>query len=226
MDVTGELLKLEDSQFKDFSSKLIPNVPRESIIGIRTPVLRSFAKTIDKDSAEKFTASLPHRYHEENCLHGFLIENIGDYHETIKSLDTFLPYVNNWATCDSICPKVFKKHKDELYSKIKEWLCSNDTYTVRFALKMLMTHFLDKNFNPEVLELCAKVRSSEYYIKMMVAWFFATALAKQYEESVKYFELRKLDLFCHNKAIQKACESYRINDDNKAYLKRLKIKHE
>lgn len=223
--VQTDLFRLQDLKYKEFHSKLIPTVAPDSIIGVRTPELRRYAGEFSKTkNAEAFIKNLPHTYYEENNLHGFIIESINDYNRVIKELDIFLPYVDNWATCDMMRPKVFKKHLSELIVKIKEWMESDHTYTVRFAVEMLMTFYLDEHFMPEYLEMVSKVRSEEYYVKMMLAWYFATALAKQCEAALPYIENRRLDSWTHNKAIQKAVESYRITDEQKNYLKTLKIR--
>lgn len=223
--VQTDLFRLQDLKYKEFHSKLIPTVAPDSIIGVRTPELRRYAGEFSKTkNAEAFIKNLPHTYYEENNLHGFIIESINDYNMVIKELDIFLPYVDNWATCDMMRPKVFKKHLSELIVKIKEWMELDHTYTVRFAVEMLMTFYLDEHFMPEYLEMVSKVRSEEYYVKMMLAWYFATALAKQCEAALPYIENRRLDSWTHNKAIQKALESYRITDEQKNYLKTLKIR--
>lgn len=222
MNITDKLLSMQDTQYKAFHSKLMPTVDENRVIGIRIPALRKLAKELEADEAKAFIQSLPHFYYEENNLHAFLIEQIGDYDECIKAVNEFLPFVDNWATCDSLRPKVFKKHLPELLEQVKIWIASNDTYTVRFGLEMLMCYFLDEAFSPEYLTLAARVKSEEYYVNMMLAWFFATALAKQYEATVSYIENNKLDLWVHNKTIQKATESYRITNEQKAYLKTLK----
>jgi len=198
-------------------------VDRKLFIGVRVPMLRGFAKEIkDTPEAKKFIAKLPHKYYDENMLHGLLLAEIKDYDECIKYVDKFLPYVDNWAVCDIMSPKVFKKHKAELLEKIPEWIGSGETYTCRFGIEMLMSHFLDKDFKEEYLQLVASVDSDEYYVKMMVAWFFATALTKQWDASVKVIEAGQLGAWTHNKSIQKARESYRITDEQKAYLNTLK----
>lgn len=218
-----ELFKLQDTWYRDFQCKLMPTVDESHVIGIRTPALRNFARQIkDSARAKDFLKNLPHTYYEENNLHGFLIEFIRDYDECINELDRFLPFIDNWATCDSINPKVFKKHPQKLIKDIKKWLKAKDLYTVRFGLKTLMNHFLDENFRPEYLTLAAKTSTDEYYLSMMVAWFFATALAKQYDAALPFLTERKLDRATHNRAIQKAIESYRITDSRKIFLKTLK----
>ena len=224
-EIREGLFALKDEKYKDFHKKLIPTVDENTVIGVRTPALRKYAKEVSgTPGAVIFMQTLPHEYYEENNLHGMLIETMKDYDECIAYLDEFLPYVDNWATCDLISPKVFKKHKDELLVKIKEWMASDRVYTIRFGMEMLMTHFLDEDFKPEYLGMAADVHSEEYYVNMMIAWFFATALAKQYEASLPYIENRRMERWTHNKTIQKAIESYRITDEQKQYLRSLKIK--
>ncbi len=224
-EIRQGLFALKDEKYKEFQKKLIPTVDENTVIGVRTPVLRKYAKDVSgTPGAVIFMQTLPHEYYEENNLHGMLIETMKDYDECIAYLDEFLPYVDNWATCDLISPRVFKKHKDELLVKIKEWMASDRVYTIRFGMEMLMTHFLDEDFKPEYLGMAANVHSEEYYVNMMIAWFFATALAKQYEASLPYIENHCMDRWTHNKTIQKAIESYRITDEQKRYLKSLKIK--
>ena len=217
------LFALQDTSYKAFHEKLIPTVPCETVIGIRTPVLRRFASDYAKtpDAAE-FLASLPHAYYEENNLHAFLIEKIRDFDQALAALEAFLPYIDNWATCDTLAPKVFAKHTDELLPHIESWIASEKTYTVRYGLGALMRYYLDEHFKPEYLTLAAGVRSEEYYVNMMIAWFFATALAKQYDAALQILLEHKLDIWTHNKAIQKARESFRITDAQKVYLSTLK----
>ena len=223
--IQQRLFELQDLKYRDFQCKLMPTVAPETVIGVRTPALRALAKELaGSEEAAEFLKILPHEYYEENNLHGFLIERLKDYGETVAALDAFLPYVDNWATCDLMSPKVFKKHTNELLVKIDEWLASSETYTVRFGVEMLMSFYLDERFSSRYLEKVAEVKSEEYYINMMIAWYFATALAKQYEAALPYIERRRLDKWTHNKTIQKAVESYRITDEQKAYLKTLKIK--
>lgn len=222
--IQSHLLAMQDMNYKDFHKNLIPTVPEELIIGVRTPQLRKYAKQLaGTPEAEEFLQSLPHHYYEENNLHGFLLESIKDYDRLIVMLDEFLPFVDNWATCDMMRPKVFAKHTDKLIGKIWEWMEAEDTYTIRFGIEMLMSFYLDEKFDASYLEPVAALRSEEYYIRMMVAWFFATALAKQWDAVIPYIEERKLDTWTHNKAIQKACESYRITPEQKEYLKTLKV---
>ena len=202
----------------------MPTVPKEKIIGIRTPLLRKFAKDFSKNPEAKiFLSELPHEFYEENNLHAFLLEFITDFKECADSVTKFLPFVDNWATCDSMSPKVFGKHKTELLRYIEKWLSAEDTYSVRFGIKMLMEHFLGEEFKTEYPKRVAKIKSEEYYIRMMQAWYFATALAKQYDAALPFIENKKLEKWTHNKAIQKAIESYRITDEQKAYLRKLKM---
>lgn len=221
--IRDRLFELQDLKYRDFHSRLMPTVSKVLIIGVRTPDLRKFAKEISKTPhAAEFLKILPHKYYEENNLHAFLIESINDYKLCIAELERFLPFVDNWATCDMMRPKIFKKHLHQLLEQIKIWLESDDTYTVRFAVEMLMCYYLDENFSTEIPEMVAEIRSDEYYIKMMVAWYFATALAKQYDAVIPYLEQNRLDADTHNKTIRKAIESYRITDEQKQYLRTLK----
>ena len=202
----------------------MPTVDPDTVIGVRMPALRKLAKDFaETPEAAEFLKALPHRYYEENNLHGLLISAMRDYDRAVAALDAFFPYVDNWATCDLIRPKVFQKHLPELLEKIQVWLASDHTYTVRFGLEMLMTCYLDDAFRPEYLELAAGVRSGEYYVNMMIAWYFATALAKQYDAALPYLRERRLDPWTHNKAIQKAIESCRVTGEQKAYLRTLKV---
>lgn len=224
-DIRSRLLELQDLKYRDFQCKLMPTVNPETVIGVRTPELRKLAKEISKTpDALQFLNILPHKYYEENNLHGHIIDAIKDYDQVVEKIDVFLPYVDNWATCDLMSPKVFKKHLPELYKKIGEWLKSSHTYTVRFGIEMLMSFYLDEHFKPEMLDLVAGVKSQEYYVSMMIAWYFATALAKQYDAALPFLREQRLDKWTHNKAIQKAIESYRITDGQKAYLRTLKAK--
>lgn len=224
-DIRDELFKMQDIGYRDFNSKLIPTVKKEDMIGVRTPELRKYAKKLLKEEGvEDFLHSLPHKYFDENQLHAFIISEIKDFKLCIDELINFLPYLDNWATCDQLSPKIFKKYRNDLLPHIYEWLKSDKTYTVRFGIGMLMEHFLDEDFKSEYPEMVAAVRSEEYYINMMTAWYFATALAKQYESILPFIEGNKLDTWTHNKTIQKAIESNRISAEQKNYLKGLKIK--
>ena len=225
MNILDELFNLKDEKYKELQAKIIPNISSNSIIGVRTPLLRDLSKKLVKDHYSLFLNDLPHKYFDENQLHAFTISLLKDYDECIMYVNKFLPYVDNWATCDQMSPKVFKKNTNKLLEQIKVWIKSKKTYTIRFGIGMLMEYFLDENFNKTYLELVYKIGSNEYYVNMMIAWFFATALAKQYEETIKYIENKKLDIWVHNKTIQKAIESYRIRESQKEYLKTLKIKN-
>ena len=223
--IQEELFKLQDIKYKDFSSKLIPNVSKDYFIGVRTPDLRKYAKELVKEEyIDKFLNDLPHKYFDENQLHAFILSELKDYDKCIEYINKFLPYVDNWATCDQMSPKIFKKNTDKLINEIKIWIKSKETYTIRFGICALMQYYLDDNFKKEYLDMISKIRSDEYYVNMMIAWFFATALAKQYDSTIPYIENNKLDKWVHNKTIQKAIESYRITPEQKEYLKSLKIK--
>lgn len=223
--VRERLFAMRDLGYRDFHAKLVPNIDKERIIGVRTPALRKFAREFAKNPlAAEFLAALPHEYYEENNLHGFIIARIRDFDECAGEISRFLPYVDNWATCDSLSPRVFAENRARLLPLIDEWLRSRDTYAVRFGIEMLMNHFLDEDFKPEYLAKVATVKSGEYYINMAAAWYFATALTKRYEETLPLFEEKRLDAWVHNKAIQKASESFRVTNGHKAYLRTLKIK--
>ena len=223
--VQEKLFLLQDEGYRDFHARLIPNIEKERIIGVRTPELRKFSKEFSKSEYKnEYLKILPHKFYEENNLHAFLIETIKDYDECIAALDRFLPYVDNWATCDTMSPKILGKNKEKLIVDIKRWISDEGTYTVRFGLGMLMKHFLDDDFSPEYPEMAAGIISDEYYINMMIAWYFATALSKQYPSVIPYLEQKRLPLWVHNKTIRKAIESYRITKEQKSYLRTLAIK--
>lgn len=233
-NITARLYELQDKDYADFHSRLIPTVARDTIIGIRVPVLRNFAKEIKgSETASCFLSQLPHQFYDENMLHAILLSEISrkdDYDRCIELVDAFLPYVDNWAVCDILSPKVFRKNRHlligkdgkTLTDKIYEWSASDKPYTCRFGMEMLMTHYLDEDYSEEYLEIPASVHSEEYYVNMMIAWFYATALAKQWNDSITYLENNRLDIWTHNKTIQKACESYRITAEQKEYLRTLK----
>ncbi len=217
------LFELQDLKYRDFHSRLMPGIDKDTIIGIRTPVLRKFAKDFaGTTEAETFLQELPHRYYEENNLHMMLLAGIKDYETCVREVERFLPYINNWATCDCPAPKCFAKHKEELLPKIRTWMASDHTYTIRYGIEMLMNLYLEEDFKPEYPKLVAAVQSEEYYVNMMIAWYFATALAKQWDAVLPYLEERKLSPWVHRKTIQKAVESYRITDEQKIYLKSLR----
>jgi len=223
--ITERLLSLAEEKYKTFQSSLIPNISRDSMIGVRVPALRKIAKEIkNTDEEESFLSSLPHTYYEENYLHALLLSDIKDFSECTSAIDSFLPYVDNWAVCDGLRPKCFSVRREELIAKIHEWMHSSHPYTVRFGIEMLMLHFLEgEHFSPEYLEMCSGIVSDDYYVNMMLAWFFATALAVRYESTVPYLEEKRLPPFVHNKSISKAVESYRVSEENKRCLKALKI---
>ncbi|MCQ2461901.1 MAG: DNA alkylation repair protein [Clostridia bacterium] len=224
-EIEKRLFENADEKYRDFQAKLMPGVEIERIIGVRTPVLRKLAKEYaENEKIGEFLSELPHKYYDENNLHGFIISECKDYEKAVKYTDAILPYVDNWATCDLLSPKAFKKNRDRLSADIDRWLSSDRTYTVRFGLEMIMSHFLDDKFSVDFLEKAAEIRSEEYYVNMMLAWLFATALAKQWESTVPFIEQNRLDTWVHNKTIQKACESYRITGEQKNYLKGMKIK--
>ena len=224
-EIRQQLFAMQDTDYREFQVKLIPTVDPEKVIGVRTPQLRKFAKELSRDpDAESFLEDLPHEYFDENQLHAFLISEIKDFDSCILKTERFLPQIDNWATCDQLSPKVFKKHRPELLEYIKRWIRSEDTYIIRFAVGMLMQHFLDEDYREEYPELISSVRSEEYYVNMMIAWYFATALAKQYDSVLPLIESGRLDPWTHNKAIQKAAESFRITPEQKTYLRTLKRK--
>ena len=223
MNIKERLFGLADVKYADFQAKLTPTVDRDSFIGVRVPDVRKLAKEIYKEGQyTDFIKDLPHKYYDENMLHGLIISEFKDFEACIAEVDRFLPYVDNWAVCDIMSPKCFKKNKERLIIKINEWAESSAVYTSRFGIEMLMSHFLDDDFKPEYTEIPAKVRLDDYYSKMMVAWFFATALAKQWDATIPYIINKSLDTWTHNKTIQKAIESYRISDEQKQYLKTLR----
>ena len=222
-EITDRLFEMQDLKYRDFNSSLNPTLNKNCFIGVRTPLLRSFAKEIKgTELAEKFILELPHKYFEENQLHAILFDNEKNFDKCIKNIELFLPYVDNWATCDQLNPKVLKKYPEKLFGNIKVWIKSNHTYTVRYAIKKLMDIYLDDNFQKKYCDMVAEIKSDEYYICMMQAWYFATALAKQYDTAIEYLENHKLTDFVHKKTIQKACESFRVSNEHKIYLKSLR----
>ena len=223
-EIRNKLFTLQDKKYRDFQSKLIPTIAIDNVIGVRTPDLRKYAKELLKrEDIKDFLNVLPHKYFDENQLHAFIVSDIKDFDLCIKKVCRFLPFVDNWATCDQMSPKIFKKHHSELLQHIKEWLSSDKTYVVRFAIGMLMEHFLNEDFDIAYPERIAKIKSDEYYVNMMIAWYFATALAKQYNLVLPFIENKCLDGWTHNKTIQKAVESNRITEEQKVYLKRFKF---
>lgn len=219
-EIQKQLFELQDMAYRDFHSRLMPDIDKETVIGIRVPMLRKYAKSIaGTELAEKFIKELPHCYYEENNLHMMLITGIKDYDICLTEIERFLPYIDNWATCDFPAPKCFENHKEDLLPVIKRWIASSETYTIRYGIGMLMRLYLDADFDPEYLELVAGVKSDEYYVNMMIAWYMATALAKQWDAVIPYIEEHRMSDWVHRKTIQKAVESYRITDEQKRYLK-------
>lgn len=219
-EIQKHLFELQDMAYRDFHSRLMPDIDKETVIGIRVPVLRKYAKSIaGTEPAEKFIKELPHCYYEENNLHMMLITGIKDYARCLTEIERFLPYIDNWATCDFPAPKCFEDHKEELLPVIKRWIASSETYTIRYGIGMLMRLYLDEDFDPEYVRLAVGVKSDEYYVNMMIAWYMATALAKQWDAVIPYIEEHRMSDWVHRKTIQKAVESYRITDEQKRYLK-------
>ena len=222
-EIQKQLFQLQDEAYRAFQGKLIPGMEPETMIGVRTPALRAFAKQLYKaGETAAFLSDLPHRYFDENQLHAFILSEMRDFEGCIEGVCRFLPFVDNWATCDQLSPKAFRAHRPQLLEYIRGWLDSGHTYTVRFAIGMLMAHFLDEAFDPEYLRLVSQLRSDEYYVNMMIAWYFATALAKQYEAALPFIVERRLSPWTHNKTIQKCVESDRVPQARKAHLKTLK----
>ncbi len=218
-----ELFKLQDTAYRDFHSGLMPGVDKETVIGIRMPVLRVFSKEFSKtEDAKLFINELPHKYYEENNLHMLLIGQLKDYDKCIEEIERFLPYINNWATCDFPVPKCFNKNKEDIIAKARKWIKSDRTYTIRYGIGVMMRLFLDEDFKEEYIQLVASVKSEEYYVNMMIAWYMATALAKQWDSAVPYIQEHRLSEWVHRKSIQKAVESYRITPEQKDYLRGLR----
>ena len=221
--ILDQLNKVKSDEYKEFQSKLVPNIDPNTILGVKTPEMRAIAKDIFNCSyRDEFLNELPHKYYEENLIHFFVIGMIKDFNQCVKAVDDFLPYVDCWPVSDQSSPKVFKKNHQKLLPYIYKWISSDHVYTARFGIRMLMNEFLDDDFKEEYLEVVASKKGDDYYLKMMVAWYFATALAKRYNETIKYFEQHRLDNWCHNKAIQKALESFRVSEEHKQYLRTLK----
>ena len=223
MTVIDRLMEVKDEEYKEFQAKLVPNISPDLIIGVRTPEMRRIAKEVfASDEMDSFLKELPHKYYEENLVHFFILAMIKDFDTCVNLVEEFLPYVDCWPVSDQATPKSFKKNHDRLLPYIKNWIASDHVYTARFGMRMLMNEYLGEDFKKEYLNLVASKKGDDYYLKMMVAWYFATALAKQYDEAVKYIEERRLDEWVHKKAIQKAVESYRVTDEHKEYLKSLR----
>lgn len=223
MTVYERLLGYQEDEYRDFQSRLVPNISKDTILGVKTPRMRQIAKEIfGTKEGKEFLKNLPHKYYEENLVHFFVISMIKDFGECIKAVERFLPFVDCWPVCDQSSPKVFKKNHEKLIPYIKKWIGSEHTYTARFGIRMLMNEYLGEDFKEEYLEWVALKKGDDYYLKMMVAWYFATALAKQYDSSVIYIEQRRLESWTHKKAIQKAIESFRVCEEQKNYLRTLK----
>lgn len=230
-EIQKYLFTLQDKEYQVFQAKVVPNIPSNTIIGVRVPLIRAYAKELMKNGesgakkqVEKFLETLPHKYYEENLLHGFLVEKIKDFDRAVEMEDKFIPFIDNWAVCDTTHPKCFKKNTDKLMPWIQKWLSSGYTYSLRYGVNALMTWYLDEEFRPEQMEMVIGVKSEEYYVNMMNAWYFATALAKQWDLAVKVIEEKRLDVWTHNKTIQKAIESFRVTEEHKEYLRSLRIK--
>ncbi len=222
--IQNKLFSLQDIKYKQFHAKLVPNPNSDTLIGVRTPELKRLAKSLSDEEKQKLLCALPHKFYEENNLHAFVINDIPNFDSCIVEIERFLPFVDNWATCDGLRPKCFNKNRTRLMPYIDKWMASNHTYTIRFGIEMLMTHFLDANFDESYLQKVAQIKSDEYYVNMMCAWYFATALAKQYDSTLPIIEQNILPVWVHNKSIQKAIESFRISTEQKSYLKTLKRK--
>lgn len=223
MNIRERLLELKNEEYRQFTARLVPNIPAETIIGLKTPEMRAIAKNIFMDTdRDIFLNALPHEYYEENLIHFFVISMIKDFEECTQRVEAFLPYVDCWPVSDQATPKAFRKNHEKLLPYIRKWIYSDHVYTARFGIRMLMNEFLGEDFREEYLELVATKKGDDYYLKMMVAWYFATALAKRYDETLPYIEKHVLDEWTHRKAIQKAVESYRVTDEHKEYLKSLR----
>ena len=223
MTLYDRLIEEKDDAYKKFQARLVPNIPSETILGVRTPQMRKIAKEVfESEYRDTFLTDLPHKYYEENLIHFFVVVLIKDFDDCVKAVEVFLPYIDCWPVSDQASPKSFKRNHQKLLPYIKKWISSQHTYTARFGIRMLMNEYLGEDFEEEYLALVARIKGEDYYLKMMIAWFFATALAKRYDESVKYIETRRLDEWVHQKAIQKALESYRVTDEHKEYLKTLR----
>lgn len=221
-----ELFEMQDLGYRDFHAKIVPNLDKERIIGVRSPMMKAFAKKFAKDERkEQFLKELPHFYYEENGLHGALLCNISkDIDVVLKYVDEFLPYVDNWATCDSLSPKIYRKHPEKVYDKVKQWIASDRTYTVRYGIVTALNLYLDEHFDKEMLDILANIHTDEYYINIAIAWYYSFALIKQYDATIGLIEQKTLDKWIHNKSIQKAVESFRVSDERKDYLRSLRIK--
>ena len=223
-EIRDYLLSQQDIKYRNFTLPLVPNIDEKTFIGVRLPIIKKYAKDLEPKKRIEFMNSLPHKYHEENLLHAFILSNIKDYAEFLNYVNVFLPFVSNWSVCDTICNKHLYKYKPQLIKEVYKWLQSKEIYRVRYAVKCLMNYFLDEDFKEEHIQKVEQVKLEDYYVRMMIAWYLATGLAKKYDSFIKVIEEHRFDEFTHNKAIQKAVESYRVSEEHKAYLKRLKIK--
>ncbi len=223
MTLYDRLEKVNDEAYRDLQMKLVPNIPPETVVGVRTPEMRAIAKAVyESADRDAFLNDLPHKYYEENLIHFFVIAQIRDFDECIRRTEAFLPYVDCWPVSDQATPKSFRKNHEKLLPYLRNWIASEHVYTARFGIRMLMNEFLDADFKEEYLDLVASKTGEDYYLKMMIAWYFATALAKRYDETLPYLETRRLDDWTHKKTIQKAVESFRVTDEHKAYLRTLR----
>ena len=223
MTLYERLISVKDDAYREFQAKLVPNVPKETILGVRTPEMRKIAKEVfESGERDAFLSDLPHQYYEENLIHFFVLSMIKEFDACILGVEAFLPYVDCWPVSDQATPKAFRKNHERLLPYLKKWIASEHVYTARFGIRMLMNEFLDADFKPEYPELVASRQGEDYYLKMMIAWYFATALAKRYDETIPYFTDRRLDEWTHKKAIRKAVESFRVTDEHKEYLKSLR----
>ena len=223
--IQEKLFKYQDLGYREFNSKLIPNIDKETMIGVRIPDIRKIEKSLSTEEKEEFLLKLPHKYFEENMLHGIIISNMKDYNKVITNLEKFLPYVDNWAVCDSISPKILKKNREKVITNVLSWIKSNHTYVCRFGIGMIMQLYLeDEYFKRTYLDIIAEIKTEDYYINMMRAWTFQVALVKQWKEAIVYIEKGLLDEFTHNKTISKSCDSYKIEKEKKEYLKTLRRK--
>ena len=223
--IQEKLFEYQDLGYREFNSKLIPNIDKETMIGVRIPDIRKIEKSLSTEEKEEFLLKLPHKYFEENMLHGIIISNMKEYDMVIINLEKFLPYVDNWAVCDSISPKIFKKNREKAIVNVLSWIKSNHTYVCRFGIGMIMQLYLeDEYFKKSYLDIIAKIKTEDYYINMMRAWTFQVALVKQWKEAILYIEKGLLDEFTHNKTISKSCDSYKIEKEKKEYLKTLRRK--
>ena len=223
MTLYDRLEKVKDEAYRDLQMKLVPNIPPETVVGVRTPEMRAIAKAVyESADRDAFLNDLPHKYYEENLIHFFVLSMFKDFDACVRGVEAFLPYVDCWPVSDQATPKSFRKNHEKLLPYLRNWIASEHVYTARFGIRMLMNEFLDADFKEEYLDLVASKTGEDYYLKMMIAWYFATALAKRYDETLPYLETRRLDDWTHKKTIQKAVESFRVSNEHKAYLRTLR----